>query len=352
VIAPADLSSAARLFLDATGEFLGNLSQVAWLPFTGALLLLLAMQLARARAWQNVLRAAYPGGGVPFVPVAGAFLVGVGVNAVLPARAGDAVKVVLAKQAIRGSTYPTVTSSFAVQTVFDTTAGLLVFTYALTQGILPTPPQMPRLAALDYTFWTTNSEFLVPTVMIVVALAALGITVAARRVQGFWARVRQGVVILLTPLRYLRQVASWQAAGWVCRFGAFWLFLEAFGIGGSVGNVMLVMSAQAVAGIVPLTPGGAGAQQAILVATLEGPSRIAVLSFSAGTQLAMAAWGAVIGFAALFLVFGTSDWRGLLRHAERESEREREGEDEGHSPKGASGVIADPPLRSRTELDQ
>ncbi len=115
-------------------------------------------------------------------------------------------------------------------------------------------------------------------------------------------------------------MAAWQGVGWLFRFAAFWFFLEAFGIGGSVGNVMLVMSVQAIANIVPFTPGGAGAQQALLVATLHGPSRSAVLSFSVGTQIAMAAWSVVLGFAAILLVFRTTDWRGLIEQAEERRE--------------------------------
>ena len=86
---------------------------------------------------------------------------------------------------------------------------------------------------------------------------------------------------------------------------------------------MLVMSVQAIANIVPFTPGGAGAQQALLVATLTGPSRSAVLSFSVGTQIAMAAWSVVLGFAAILLVFGTTDWRGLIRQAESDAAEEK-----------------------------
>ena len=148
---------------------------------------------------------------------------------------------------------------------------------------------------------------------------AIAIYLLAHRVRRFWDRVKQGVAILTTPRRYLREVAAWQGVGWLFRFAAFWFFLEAFGIGGSVGNVMLVMSVQAIANIVPFTPGGAGAQQALLVATLHGPSRSAVLSFSVGTQIAMAAWSVVLGFAAMLLVFRTTDWRGLIKQAEEDS---------------------------------
>ena len=140
--------------------------------------------------------------------------------------------------------------------------------------------------------------------------------------RAFWDRVKQGVVILTEPRRYLRQVAAWQGVGWLCRFGAFWFFLEAFGIGGSFGNVLLVMSVQAIANVIPFTPGGAGAQQALLAATLTGPSRSAVLAYSVGTQIAMAAWSVVLGFAAILLVFRTTDWRGLIKEAQDEADQE------------------------------
>ena len=155
--------------------------------------------------------------------------------------------------------------------------------------------------------------------------------VLGRRVRAFWDRVKQGVVILTEPRRYLRQVAAWQGVGWLCRFAAFWFFLEAFGIGGSFGNVLLVMSVQAIANIVPFTPGGAGAQQALLAATLTGPSRTTVLAYSVGTQIAMAAWSVVLGFAAILLVFRTTDWRGLIREAQDEADKE-----EGGGPKASA----------------
>ena len=81
------------------------------------------------------------------------------------------------------------------------------------------------------------------------------------------------------------------------------------------------MSVQAIANVIPFTPGGAGAQQALLVATLTGPSRTAVLSFSVGTQIAMAAWSVLLGFAAILLVFRTTDWRGLIQQAQDDGRR-------------------------------
>jgi len=316
---PADLSSSFNSFFNAAEAFFENLSRIEWGAFALALAFLLAMQLCRAWAWRNVLHAAYPGTPIPFLQLGAAYLAGAGINAILPARAGDVTKVFLVKRQIPDSSYPAVTSSFLVQTIFDTTIGVLVLLYAITQGLLPEPPRLPNLPAFEIAFWAENPQIFLITVGVLLTAIAIGIYLLAHRVRRFWARVRQGVVILTQPRRYLREVAAWQGVGWLCRFAAFWFFLEAFGIGGSFGNVLLVMSVQAISTIVPFTPGGAGAQQALLVATLHGPSRAVVLSYSVGTQIAMAAWSVLLGFAAMITVFRTTDWRGLIKQAEDEA---------------------------------
>jgi glycosyltransferase 2 family protein len=311
----ADFASSAESFANAAAQFFGHLADIKWTPFALALACLAAMQLARAWAWRNVLRAAYPAARISFLRLSAAYLAGAGINAILPAHAGDVTKVFLVKRQIPDSSYPAVASSFLVQTVFDTTVGLLVLLYAISQGLLPQPPRLPDLPAFELSFWAEHPQVFAIVSASLLAAIAIGVYLLAHRVRRFWDRVKQGVVILTMPRRYLREVAAWQGVGWLFRFAAFWFFLEAFGIGGSVGKVMLVMSVQAIANIVPLTPGGAGAQQALLVATLRGPSRTAVLSFSVGTQIAMAAWSVVLGFAAILLVFRTTDWRGLIRQA-------------------------------------
>lgn len=319
----ADLASSVNSFLTGARTFFEHLSDIHWTPFAIALGFLLAMQLSRAWAWRNVLQTAYPARRISFLRLGAAYLAGAGINAVVPAHAGDVTKVFLVKRQIPDSSYPAVTSSFLVQSVFDTVAGLLVLFYAISQGLLPSLPELPHIPAFEISFWANHPQaFLIATGVL---LAAIGVAIyyLGHHVRRFWARVRQGLVILTMPSRYLREVAAWQGIGWICRFAAFWFFLEAFGIGGSVGNVMLVMSVQAIANVIPFTPGGAGAQQALLVATLAGPSRAAVLSFSVGMQIAMAAWSIVLGFAAIFLVFRTTDWRGLIRQAQDEADSEK-----------------------------
>ena len=135
-----DLGRSFDSFQHGAQEFFHRLSEIAWFSMAIALALYFAHLLARSRAWQNTLRASYPDHKVPYARIAAAYLVGAGMNSVVPARVGDAVKIFLAKRSIRRSTYPTVVSSFFVASVFDTSAGILVFIYALSQGLLPSRP--------------------------------------------------------------------------------------------------------------------------------------------------------------------------------------------------------------------
>src|SRR6201996_6179606 len=229
-----DLASSLEHFFDATTEFFRHLSEVHWDKFGLALLCLLGMQLTRAWAWRNVLRAAYPGKQISFLRLAAAYLAGAGINAVIPAHAGDVTKVFLVKRQIPDSSYPAVTSSFLVQTVFDTSVGILVLLYAITQGLLPPLPELPHLPAFEVSFWANHPKTLAITVGVLILLIVVGIWLLAQRVRRFWARVRQGLVILTRPRDYMKQVFAWQGIGWIFRFAAFWFFLEGFGLKGSI----------------------------------------------------------------------------------------------------------------------
>jgi uncharacterized membrane protein YbhN (UPF0104 family) len=310
---PADLGSNIDRFLRAAEAFFNNLAAIEWGAFAAALFLWAGMLLARSHGWANALRAAYPGSRVDERFITASFLAGAGFNAILPARAGDAVKILLAKKSIPGSSYPAVVSSFAVLAPFDTTIGICVLGYALTLGLLPDLPRIPDLPAFDIAFWAENPQLLM-FFLTVLGIGAVVLFVAlARHIEAFWQKLRQGVVILTTPGRYMREVVAWQTVGWLCRFASFWFFLEAFNLVGSVENVLVVMAVESVAKALPFTPGGAGAQQALLVATLAGPSAAAVLSFSVGQGLAVAAWAVLLGFVSLAAVFRITDWRQLLR---------------------------------------
>jgi uncharacterized protein (TIRG00374 family) len=313
------LGSSIESFLDAAEAFFSNLAAVHWGALAFGLVLHLVHQLCRSRAWFNTLRAAYPDQRFEWRRIAGAQIVGVGVNSIMPARAGDVTKIYLAKHSIPNSSYPAVTSSFFVDSVFDLPAGILVLLFAITQGAVPSFDVLPSLPAFDLSFWAEHPRFALFTITaVVVGLLVLYALLSIRAVE-FWRRVRQGVVILTDLRRYLRQVASWMAAGWAFRFAAFWFFLEAFNVGGSVQNVLFMMGVQALSTLTPFTPGGAGAQQALLVyAFRDVAPRSTVLAYSVGQQVAIAAFNVAAAMVTLFLMLRTFDIRGIVRRGEED----------------------------------
>ena len=148
--------------------------------------------------------------------------------------------------------------------------GVFILSFAFTQGVFPKPPDFSKLGAFDLSFFASHPRF---TLFLLTALGLavlVAFAVLSARVRAFWARVRQGLTILRDRRRYLREVFLVQLAGWGFRFTAFWFLLEAFDVGGSVRNVLLVLGVNAVAAVVPFTPGGAGVQQALLVKVFAG----------------------------------------------------------------------------------
>jgi uncharacterized membrane protein YbhN (UPF0104 family) len=131
--------------------------------------------------------------------------------------------------------------------------------------------------------------------------------------------VRQGLTILADRRRFLREVFAVQLVGWLFRFTAFWFMLEAFEVGGSVRNVLLVLGVNAVGTLVPFTPQGAGVQQAILVQVFSGTAAGAtVAAYSVGAQIAIAALTFGVGFAAIFFLFGFRSFKDVVARGKSE----------------------------------
>jgi glycosyltransferase 2 family protein len=322
----ASLDSSIDSFFDAVEAFFSNLAAVQWGALALALILYFCHQLCRSRAWFNVLRAAYPHERFQWRRIAGAQIAGVGINSILPARAGDVTKIYFVKQSIPGSSYPAVTSSFFVDSIFDTPVGLAVITYAIAAGGLPSLNLLPSLPAFDLAFWADHPRFLLFTITAVTIGLLVLFAVLSVRAVVFWQRIKQGVVILTDFRRYLREVASWMTVAWSLRFAAFWFSLEAFNIGGSVQNVLFMMAVQAVSTLTPFTPGGAGAQQALMVyAFRDVASRSTVLAYSVGQQIALAAFNVLCALVAIFLMARTLSIRSIVRRGEEERRSEQEG---------------------------
>ena len=324
----SSLASSFDSFSEAASKFFSDLAAVHWGALALGLLFFGLNLTLRSRAFFHSLRAAYPAAVFQWRRIWGAYVAAVGFNNVVPARGGDVIKLFLSRSSIPNSTYPTVAAAFFVESIFDIAVGVVVLLFAFSQGVFPKPPDFSKLGSFDIAYLATHFRF---TLFLITLLAVLGLTAFAllsARVKAFWQRVRQGVTILSDRPRYLREVAAWQAGGWLCRAAAFWFLLDAFRVGGSVKNVLLVFGVGQVAGAVPFTPGGAGVQQALLVKVFSSAAPTDVVAaYSVGQQIAIAAFTATLGLGAVVFIFRFRSFREVIaagrahRQAERDAER-------------------------------
>ncbi len=322
----ADLGDSFSSFFDAVGSFAENLAAVQWGALALALVFFLSYLSVRARASFHILRAAYPGEPIRFRQIWGADMAGYGFNSVVPARGGDIVRLFLTRTSVPHSSYPAVGSSFFVEQVFDLTMAIPILIFAFSQGAFPKPPDFSQLPAFDLAFFASHPRFTLFLLTVLAIAALVAFALLSVRVRAFWARVQQGLTILRDRRRYFREVWLVQLGGWCLRFTAFWFLLEAFNVGGSVRNVLLVLGVNAVAALVPFTPGGAGVQQALLVKVFSGTAAGAtVAAYSVGQQIAIATLTFGCGFAAIVFIFRFRSFKEVIaagRDARVEAETE------------------------------
>ena len=293
--------------LDGIDAFLDQLAAVDPLPVLLAVLAQLAKLTCTSMAWRNVLAAAYPDRAVRRRSIVGAYLAGVGVNAIVPLRAGDAVRVLLAHRAVAGSTYTTIVSSTLVLSIFDIAAASTVLAWAaLTQDALPGLGDLPELPSFDFS-WLLDHPLAADLLLaaLVIAAVAVGIWIH-RHIVDFWDRVKQAFAVVRRPALYLRTVAFWQAGDWLFRLVAIWFLLDAFDIPQTFENVLLVQVSASIATLLPLTPAGIGTEQAFLLYVFRGavPSS-QLLAFSVGLKLMAVGTNVVAGFTAIALTLRT-----------------------------------------------
>ena len=293
--------------LDGVDAFLDQLTSVDPLPVLFAVLAQLAKLTCTSMAWRNVLAAAYPDEVVRRRSIVGAYLAGVGVNAIIPLRAGDAVRVLLAHRAVAGSTYTTIVSSTLVLSIFDIAAASTLLAWAaLTQDALPGLSDLPELPNFDFS-WLLDHPLAAELLLsaLIIAAVVVGIWIHGHVVD-FWERVKQAFAVVRRPALYLRTVAFWQAGDWVFRLVAIWFLLDAFDIPQSPQNVLLVQVSASIATLLPLTPAGIGTEQAFLLYVFRGavPSS-QLLAFSVGLKFMTVGTNVVAGFTAIAITLRT-----------------------------------------------
>ncbi|HEX6491533.1 MAG TPA: lysylphosphatidylglycerol synthase transmembrane domain-containing protein [Gaiellaceae bacterium] len=294
----------------AIGVFFDHLSNVGFEALGLALVCQFVKLCCVSTAWRNIVAASYPEARVRWRSVFGAMLARVGVNAVVPARGGDAAGLVILKHRLGGSSYATLASTLVALTLFDSLVAFCLLVFAITSGELPSHSILGRLPGFDFNWLFAHLHEALIALGLFLLVALLLLLWYAEQLFGLRRRIARGFAIFSDRRRYLRRVAVWQVGDWTLRLATIFFFLRAFHIPATLHNAVLVQVTQSLAVLLPISPSGIGTEQALLLYSFSGKaSRTALLSFSVGMRVTLSLFNACLGFGAILVMLRTLRWR-------------------------------------------
>jgi uncharacterized membrane protein YbhN (UPF0104 family) len=298
-------------FLHAVGVFFHHLATVRWDMLGIALACHGAKLVFRSWAWRAIVNAAYPKSPLRFRSALGAYVAGVGVNSIVPARGGDVVKMYLARQRIEGGSYFTLAPTLVVETMLDFVIASCFLGWAMAIGALPVHQVYARLPTVDWKFLLRHDRV---TIYFLIAFVIIGIgafVYARSRWDDFKKRVGAGFAILRDRRGFVIHVIGPQLVSWVLRIGSLFFFLKAFRVPATIHNALLTQVVDSLSTLFPASPGGAGTKQG-LTEFLFRSSRIShtlLLAFSVGMNIAIVVANLVFGMIAIGLMAKTLSFK-------------------------------------------
>ena len=244
-------------------EVAHQLSQADPLLFAGATFCATAIFALRARRWRTILEPVAPN--IPLGPLWRATAIGMMVNNVVPARAGEIARAyAVTKEA--PVPFPTALASLAVDRLFDAIVLLLLAATALLD---PSLSSAQTLAGRPLSSFATGGGTIV--VLLLLGLYALVFfpTQLLRLFELFGRRVSPsveergrtvletfvgGLSVLRSPGRFAA-VFGWTLAHWLLNALGFWLAFKAVGISAPISAALFLQAFIALGTAVPALPG-------------------------------------------------------------------------------------------------
>jgi uncharacterized membrane protein YbhN (UPF0104 family) len=258
-----------------------------------------------ALAWRNILRAAYPEGGVQYDKTLAYYAGGNGLNAILPASAGTVAMLALFRSNIKGATVPGLVGATVVENIFFGVMGIAVYLW-LFLGVA---------GSFDvHLSWV--SDHWVATIIIIaggVLLIAITLRMLWHRAKRTWENAKEGGAILAHRRVFLVQVVGVEAISYAARMGVNATFMYAFDIPVSLQNVFLIVAAASVSSTVAIAPGAVGAQTAlanVVLAPVASPA--AISAYSIGQAVITTAWNVAFGLVLLARQIGWQATRAMI----------------------------------------
>ncbi len=265
-------------------------------------------------AWRSVLAAAYPDKKILQKEISAGYAGGVALNSVLPGQAGTVTYLGLFRASIPGSSVATITAGAAVQAIFWSIVGGLI--YLLLFLSRPDAFKSKLGGITDFIGDHPVISLAIAVGTVVVIVIALGVIRA--RLKRQWDQLGQGAAILRTPRRYLARVVSFQALSYGCRIGVNVTFMHAYGIPVTARNLFIIIAAASIAAVVSVAPGGIGATTTVLLIALSGQaSQSTITAYSVGQQAACMLANIVLGGVLMAKVFGWDATRSLMHRQKK-----------------------------------
>lgn len=300
----ADSFSGLRSAVSAFGDHMGDIRLLPLIVGLGVHTISLAV---RSRVWRNILRSAFPGRRIGTADSFWAYMAGIGANTIAPFRGGDVVRIYAIRRLLPGASVATIVSTLVAETMFGLVVVLGLAGWAVTAGGLPSVLQVPDANAFEFSFYARHLMLVLLAATLMLALAVFALRLAERRVRALSRHIAAGFGVLHPPRAFVHVVALPQLADWVLRAVTAYSLLLAFGINASARDAVLVLVIDSVATAIPVTPGGAGTQQALLAFALAGAaSQSQILAYSVGQQLVITLANAALGIVALLHLFGSA----------------------------------------------
>lgn len=270
-------------------------SSNVWLFVLSAIVATVIFALRAAR-WQVIL--APVGTAIPFGAAWRATTIGMMVNNVAPARAGEIARAYALTRELPRVPFAASIASLAVDRVFDGVALLLLGLIAIMDPALPATAQ---IAGRSIGEWAGTGTVLVAAVLAVLyalvvfpdALVRSFALIARRlsprieeRGRSFLLAFSDGLGALRSPRRFLL-VLAWTLLHWVVNAYAFWLGFRAVGLELPFTAAFLVQALTSFGVAVPSSPGFFGVFEALAIVSLGlyGVDRASATTFAIGFHI-------------------------------------------------------------------
>jgi glycosyltransferase 2 family protein len=252
------------------------LHEASYWPLIPALVALAIATAVRALRWQQLFEA---GRRPPIGPITNAMLIGLLFNSILPARAGEAARVVALWREARVSRVESLATALA-ERVYDVFALLVLLFVAVP--FLPDVSWLGKAAAVAAVL----AAGIAGTVVVLLRWRERPVVWVLRKVtteeraERMAHSVVQGLASFRHPATALRAFVL-TVVSWLLIAASSWLLLQGFDFGVGFGAGLLVTISTTLVLVIPAAPGGVGAFEtaAIVALSAYGVNRSSALSF-------------------------------------------------------------------------